>query len=217
MLCCGCGASVPEGSASCANCGSTVMASASAPPQGTLPPSQGTLLRAEMPPGPPAAQLPTEGKATASLVLGILSLLCLSIFAGIPAVILGHLAQSNIRKSAGRLGGQGMALAGLIMGYASIVLFIPMMAATATYFIQARISANENAAILSLRKIKVVQVVYEAKHRNRGYARDLAALGPGPDGSCPAGRNADNACMLDNVLGCSSTWCASSGYKFNVT
>jgi hypothetical protein len=208
MLCCGCGADVPEGSASCANCGSPVLASASAPPPRVTPP-QGAL--------PPPAQLPTEGKATASLVLGVLSLLCLSILGGVPAVILGHVAQSNIRKSAGQLGGQGMALAGLIMGYLSIVLFVLMMAATATYFIQARISANEDTAILSLRKIKAVQVVFEAKHRNRGYARELATLGPGPDGSCPVGKTEDHACMLDNALGCSSTWCARSGYKFNVT
>ena len=82
---------------------------------------------------PPATQLPgmvvgqalTSGKAIASLILGICSFL-FSILTGIPAIIFGHLAKSDIRKSGGRIQGDGMALAGLILGYISIV-FIPVI------------------------------------------------------------------------------------------
>ena len=64
----------------------------------------------------------TSAQAIWSLVLGILSFLCFGLFTGIPAVICGHVARSNIRKSQGALTGGGMALAGLILGYIGIVV-----------------------------------------------------------------------------------------------
>lgn len=80
------------------------------------------------PPYPAPAQ--KSGLSIASLVLGILSLVCFSLLAGIPAIICGHVARAKIKKSGGRLTGAGMALAGLIMGYVSL-LFLPIMAALA--------------------------------------------------------------------------------------
>jgi len=64
----------------------------------------------------------TSAHAIWSMVLGLLSFLCFGLFAGIPAVICGHVARSNIRKSQGVLTGGGMALAGLILGYIGIVV-----------------------------------------------------------------------------------------------
>ena len=64
----------------------------------------------------------TSAQAIWSLVLGILSFLCFGFFTGIPAVICGHVARGNIRKSQGALTGGGMALAGLILGYIGIVV-----------------------------------------------------------------------------------------------
>jgi hypothetical protein len=58
----------------------------------------------------------TSALAIWSLVLGILSLTCFGFLSGIPAVICGHIARSEIKKSEGRLEGEGMALAGLITG-----------------------------------------------------------------------------------------------------
>ena len=66
--------------------------------------------------------------AIASLVLGMLSLICFGIFAAIPAVILGHIAKSNIVKSNGQLSGNNYATIGLILGYvgffASLIFII---------------------------------------------------------------------------------------------
>src|ERR1700692_3979535 len=89
------------------------------------------------PPGyPPYAQMPVvpqmfapppqnDGKAIASLVLGILSLVgCFGALAGIPAVILGFLSKRDIAKSAGALGGEGLALGGIITGALSTILSI---------------------------------------------------------------------------------------------
>lgn len=62
----------------------------------------------------------TSALAIWSLVLGILSLTCFGLLSGIPAIICGHIARSEIKKSKGRLEGEGMALAGLITGYIGI-------------------------------------------------------------------------------------------------
>lgn len=70
------------------------------------------------------AAVPTSGLAVASLVLGASSTV-FCILAGIPAIICGHLARSEIRHSGGRLGGDGMAVAGLVLGYLSMAILIP--------------------------------------------------------------------------------------------
>lgn len=63
-----------------------------------------------------AVSPPTNGKATAALVLGLLSLL-FWFLTGIPAVILGHMALNEIKASNGTQGGTGAAITGLIFGY----------------------------------------------------------------------------------------------------
>jgi len=69
----------------------------------------------------------TSVAAMWSLVLGILSLLCLGLITGIPAIICGHISRKNIRNSDGVLQGSGMALAGLICGYVATVISIVMI------------------------------------------------------------------------------------------
>jgi len=64
----------------------------------------------------------TSGTATASLVCGILGWSVLPVVGAIMAVILGHVAKNEIRASSGSLGGDGMATAGLVLGYAGIGL-----------------------------------------------------------------------------------------------
>ncbi|MBI5821385.1 MAG: DUF4190 domain-containing protein [Verrucomicrobia bacterium] len=72
-----------------------------------------------------ASDARTSAAAVASLILGILSL-CLGAITGIPAVILGHVSRSAIQHSKGKLTGAGKALAGLIMGYVSIVVTLTL-------------------------------------------------------------------------------------------
>ena len=69
-----------------------------------------------------------QGMATGSLVCGILSLTCLSVLAGIPAIILGHVAVARVSSDPELHGGKDRAVAGLIMGYLS-VLFLFLLAA----------------------------------------------------------------------------------------
>jgi hypothetical protein len=111
-----------------------------------------------IPPAMSAAPQPkTSGLAIWSLVLGILSLVCFSIFASIPGVICGHKALSKIKQSGGTLTGQGLAIAGLVTGYIGIawaIIFIPMMMAIAIpNFVKARATSQANACINNLRQI----------------------------------------------------------------
>jgi hypothetical protein len=64
----------------------------------------------------------TNGLAVASLVLGILSWVFCGFVGGIAAVITGHMARSRIQFTG--QGGDGMALAGLILGYVNIAFSI---------------------------------------------------------------------------------------------
>ena len=69
---------------------------------------------------PPAR--PNSNMAMASLVLGILGWTIAPGLASIAAIITGHMAKNEIKASMGQLGGDGMATAGLIMGYANVAI-----------------------------------------------------------------------------------------------
>lgn len=82
-----------------------------------------------MPTPPPLEQFAppyTDGFARASLMLGILSITCFSIFAGLPALICGSVALYRIGRAYGTLTGQGQAIAGLVMGGISLAA-LPLM------------------------------------------------------------------------------------------
>jgi len=64
----------------------------------------------------------TNGKATASLILGILGLLCCPLVLSVLAIIFGFMARTEIANSRGVQKGDGMALAGIIMGFIGIPL-----------------------------------------------------------------------------------------------
>ena len=115
-------------------------------------------MNSSQPTPPPTLQTKNAGIAVASLILGICSFLCLGPLTGIPAIICGHVAQSRIRKSGGTLGGNGFALAGLIMGYvnlAMMVFVVPMLMAIAIpNFVKARTTAQKNTCVSNLRQLE---------------------------------------------------------------
>ena len=86
------------------------------PPGGYVPPPPGMY----MPPGAGYAAQRTDGLAIASLVIGIVSIVCsiacLGIILGPTAAIMGFISRQRIASSGGTLGGGGIALAGLILG-----------------------------------------------------------------------------------------------------
>jgi len=120
----------------------------------------------------------TSALAIWSLVLGILSLFCFTIFAAIPGVICGHKALSRIKNSGGTLTGNGLAIAGLVTGYLGIawaMVFIPMMLAIAIpNFVKARDMAMTNACINNLRQIDAAKNQWALEHNKT--AEDIATV-----------------------------------------
>ena len=66
----------------------------------------------------------TSSLAIASLVSGILGWTLLPFIGTIVAIITGHMARAEIRRSAGTLDGDGLAIGGLILGWVSALLWI---------------------------------------------------------------------------------------------
>jgi hypothetical protein len=62
----------------------------------------------------------TSTLAIISLIGGITGWTLLPFLGAIVAVITGHMAHSEIKKSAGMITGKGMATAGLILGYLAL-------------------------------------------------------------------------------------------------
>jgi len=158
-----CGAPNAPTSQFCSNCGNSLSTSpAPATNAGTIPP-------------PYAATPQTSGKAIASLICGIINIFPLFIV----AIILGHLALSDIKKSAGRLAGRGLAIAGLVLGYLGVV-FIPIILIIAAIAIpnllRARIAANEVSATASVRTLFQAEVAYSQTHADSGFTCNLSDL-----------------------------------------
>lgn len=67
----------------------------------------------------------TSVSAIMSLIFGILSWLGIPFFGAIIAIVCGHVARSEIRRAPlGAVQGDGLALAGLILGYLHLVVFV---------------------------------------------------------------------------------------------
>lgn len=82
------------------------------------PPTYQPPMQPPMQPGQPMYPVaaPNSGKATTSLVLGIISLVACGLLLGIPAMIVARQAKREIRESGGRIGGDGLATAGFVTG-----------------------------------------------------------------------------------------------------
>jgi acyl carrier protein len=72
---------------------------------------------------------PTSNLAIASLVCALLGLAPLPGIGALLAIVLGHVALGEIRAQAGRLGGRGVAIAGLVLGYLEILAVLLFLAA----------------------------------------------------------------------------------------
>lgn len=66
----------------------------------------------------------TSGWAIFSLIAGILGWMGVIGVGGLAAIIAGHIAKSKIRNSNGRMGGNGLATAGLVLGYLNVGLAV---------------------------------------------------------------------------------------------
>ena len=186
MFCTKCGATNLDDAKFCVTCG-TPMQGPAATPAATAPPIPGS--------GRHAGPAETSGKAIASLICGLLFFVFPS---AVAAIILGHLSLSEINRSAGRLAGRGMSIAGLVLGYAG-VLFIPFLLIVAAIAIpnltRARLAANQSSAVASLRTIASASLMYSERYGN-GFPSSLIAM-DGVDAEAPS---CDHPQLIDSEL-----------------
>ncbi|MEM9281361.1 MAG: DUF4190 domain-containing protein, partial [Verrucomicrobiota bacterium] len=127
----------------------------------------------------------TPGKppssATASLVLGVLSITCLWLLGSIPAIILGAMALKRIGISPEPLSGKGKAVAGIVTGSVGIVAgLIPLgmvasVALPAFSSVQSR--AQETIEINQMKQINFACKIYAIENGNQ-FPERLADLVP---------------------------------------
>ena len=103
---------------------------------------------------PHAAQQKSSGLAITSMIMGIISLMgaALLVFPPILAVIFGHVSLSKCKKDP-TLGGRGMGIAGLVMGYVAIVPGLIFSAMAIPAFSKVRDSSQEKAIINNMRQL----------------------------------------------------------------
>jgi hypothetical protein len=70
---------------------------------------------------------PTNGLAIASLVLAISAFVALPLIGSVGGVICGHMARSQLRRSGYADRGDGLALAGLIIGWVGVAFYVGMI------------------------------------------------------------------------------------------
>lgn len=99
------------------------------PALGPLPPSPGAPAppfvgeRGAAPSSVAGAPPARSGRAIAALVLGIVGVvLCFLVIPSILAIVFGALARKDVRRSAGRLTGNGMAVAGIVLGVIGLIV-----------------------------------------------------------------------------------------------
>jgi type II secretory pathway pseudopilin PulG len=85
-----------------------------------FPPGGANPYQSNPAPGQPPA---TSGKAIASLILGLCSMV-LCCVAGIPAIIVGAFGLGEINRSGGKVTGSGLAIAGIVLGSVGSLLSI---------------------------------------------------------------------------------------------
>jgi hypothetical protein len=88
----------------------------------------------------PPMMAQTSTLAIVSLIAGIVSWVLVPFIGAVVAVITGHMAKKEIRQSAGSLTGDGLATAGLVLGYIQLGLTVLAICCIAILFVTGTIS-----------------------------------------------------------------------------
>jgi hypothetical protein len=121
----------------------------------------------------------TSRLSIASLTLGILGIfLSFLVIPWVLAIIFGHRARGKIRRSNGALKGSGLALAGLVLGYATLPLVwafgVIAVDANERYIIRAKTSAG--LAVAEPLKMKITEA-FGLRPRDMSCNHEICPLG----------------------------------------
>lgn len=108
----------------------------------------------------------TSGIAVASLVMGIASFL-LPVILSIPAIICGAIGMSKTKDP--RVGGRGLAIAGLVLGICSIFVGSCYMSIMLPALNRAREQANRVKCASNMRQIGLAIMMYSNQERNGAF------------------------------------------------
>ena len=75
----------------------------------------------------PPVHRTTSAMAVVSLVFGVTAWCMLPVIGAIVAVVCGHVARSEIRRSPGQLEGDSLAIVGLVLGYVQLAFGLIVM------------------------------------------------------------------------------------------
>jgi hypothetical protein len=104
------------------------------PPPAPAPATEPAPAPAPAPAAPANPGRPTSNLAIFSLVSGLLGWTLLPWLGSLAAVVLGHMARAEIRRSGGTLDGDGLAIAGLVLGWVMIAFSILAVLAVVLFF-----------------------------------------------------------------------------------
>jgi len=111
--------------------------------------------------GLPAKDTKTSGMAIASLMLGILGF-CTAGLSAIVGAILGIIGLRAIGKSAGRLKGRGLAIAGIVVSCTGFVLYGPiLLAIILPALTKAQTAAKATKSMANAHQIAIAIAMYE--------------------------------------------------------
>ena len=118
----------------------------------------------------------TSGLAVASLVLGICGFLCVPLIGSVLAIVFGVISRKNIKQSEGRLGGAGLATAGLALGIISTALIVAWAAVWIPLAVTNVGPTRTTSETVQLQGAKTVDATLDmsrGKMKVRGGAADL--------------------------------------------
>jgi len=111
MTCANCGKEPKPGDTFCRSCGAGLT-----PPPSSTPADY--VRRPEK----------TSGWAVASLIFGALAYMCLPIVGAVLAIVFGILGRREVKRSEGKVGGQGISTAGIVLGAINLVFMVAILA-----------------------------------------------------------------------------------------
>jgi len=76
----------------------------------------------------------TSTTAVISLIFGILSWILLPVIGAVVAIVCGHMARSEIKRSGGAIDGDAFAIAGLLLGWTHVVLLVSAVVIAILFF-----------------------------------------------------------------------------------